>query len=223
VRVTDSDPDRQSYAATPELAWLILWLICLAFIMAIPAWQVVPLDVIWISLALLYGFRIWPNRRMLAFTGAAVATTGAALGAHSIGHVRVVGDSVVQIPLLAVMVVAMAWQAHRWVAGDDRARMAAKTQRDKRAVAQEDSHAEADELERLRMLNDQLLLIAAILWVCGDFLAIPAMIYVVRRITNEDGDISSAVDRILTRGRARGTQWADRPQRPRGGWQPRAR
>jgi putative membrane protein len=51
---------------------------------------------------------------------------------------------------------------------------------------------------------------AAILWVCGDFWAIPAMVYVVRHLISEDGNISSAVDRILGRGHSRGYQWAGR-------------
>jgi cytochrome c oxidase assembly factor CtaG len=50
---------------------------------------------------------------------------------------------------------------------------------------------------------------AAILWVCGDFWAIPAMIYVFRRLIAEDGNVGAAVDKILGR-RARRFEWAGR-------------
>ena len=53
---------------------------------------------------------------------------------------------------------------------------------------------------------------AAILWVCGDFWAIPALIYVVRRLINEDGGVSSALDQILHRG-ATSSGWASAGRR----------
>jgi len=41
---------------------------------------------------------------------------------------------------------------------------------------------------------------AAILWVCGDFWAIPAMIVIIRQMLETEGSMSGALDRILNRG-----------------------
>jgi putative membrane protein len=50
---------------------------------------------------------------------------------------------------------------------------------------------------------------AGILWICGDFWAIPTLIFVVRKLIAEDGGIGSAVDHILNRG-SRRYQWANK-------------
>jgi putative membrane protein len=55
---------------------------------------------------------------------------------------------------------------------------------------------------------------AAILWICGDFWAIPCLIVVVRRLIAEDGSVGSAVDKMLGRGNAAGYRWASRSAGP---------
>ena len=59
---------------------------------------------------------------------------------------------------------------------------------------------------------------AGILWVCGDFWAIPTLVVIVRRIIAEDGSLGSALDRILGRPGAA----AERPPGTSGGWASRA-
>jgi cytochrome c oxidase assembly factor CtaG len=56
---------------------------------------------------------------------------------------------------------------------------------------------------------------AAILWVCGDFWALPTMIVIVRQLIVTDGSLTVALDRMLNRGatRANWSAWG----RPRPG------
>jgi putative membrane protein len=50
---------------------------------------------------------------------------------------------------------------------------------------------------------------AAILWVCGDFWAVPTMIAIIRQLVDTEGGVGVALDRILHRG-ATQSGWASR-------------
>src|SRR6516225_10640357 len=58
---------------------------------------------------------------------------------------------------------------------------------------------------------------AAVLWVCGDFWALPALIVIVRQIVVTDGSIGAALDRMVSQGSsAAGPKgWASRGSRGR--------
>jgi len=99
------------------VAWLLLWLICVIAIAVAPKWQVIPLDTMWLSLALLYGFRLRPNRRALALITTAFVSTAAAIGADALRGLHL-DESVEQMPLLAMIVGEMAWKANRRTAKD---------------------------------------------------------------------------------------------------------
>jgi cytochrome c oxidase assembly factor CtaG len=54
---------------------------------------------------------------------------------------------------------------------------------------------------------------AAILWVCGDFWALPALIVIIRRAISEEGSFSNVIDRLTGRASAQ-TLESFRPPRP---------
>jgi signal transduction histidine kinase len=82
---------------------------------AFPAWETIPFHFVWISLTLLYGFRVWPLRATLILLACVMALTGASIGLDAFRGVQLWGE-LFEVPLMAAMFVAMVWHARRRVA-----------------------------------------------------------------------------------------------------------
>jgi signal transduction histidine kinase len=97
---------------TVEVAWAVFAAANVAVIFLISRWETIPFHFIWVSLALVYGFRVWGVRTTAAVLAAVMLVTGAALvwtvtrGNHAV-------DELFEVPLMAAMFLAMVWHARR--------------------------------------------------------------------------------------------------------------
>ena len=89
----------------------------LACILIFSHWETIPFHFIWISLTLLYGFRVWATRPTLWVLGVVMVTTFAAIGWDVyIGAQSV--DELNEVPLMAAMFWMMVWHAQRRLDAD---------------------------------------------------------------------------------------------------------
>jgi len=101
-----------SRVAWVDVAWVIFILLNLIAMRLISAWQTVPFLIIWISLTVMYGFRLWRlGSAVLTVTLVTVATGG--LIGWQVLRGQQDAEYLVEVPLLAIMFVAMVWHARR--------------------------------------------------------------------------------------------------------------
>jgi signal transduction histidine kinase len=100
-----------------DVAWALFSVLNLLAILVFSHWETVPFHFIWISLTLLYGFRVWATRPTLWVLTVVMATTFAAIswdvyrGAQSV-------DELNEVPLMAIMFWLMVWHARRRLDAD---------------------------------------------------------------------------------------------------------
>src|SRR5579885_3540766 len=97
-----------------ELGWCALAALCLAVMVAYPAWETIPFHVIWITLTLLYGFRVWSPAVTAGVLGAVIVGTGASILADAFAGLQLWGE-LFEVPLMSAMFLAMVWHARRRV------------------------------------------------------------------------------------------------------------
>jgi signal transduction histidine kinase len=95
-----------------EIAWGILAATCLGLMIGWPSWETIPFHVIWITLTLLYGFRVWSPAVTGIVLGAVIIGTGASILADAFNGLQLWGE-LFEVPLMSAMFLAMVWHARR--------------------------------------------------------------------------------------------------------------
>lgn len=97
-----------------ELLWLAFAVANCVWMFATPALRTIPFFFIWISLTIVYGFRLWPLRATLLVLACVIAVTATPMVVQAIRGVHS-WDSVLSVPLISLLFLAMVWQARRRV------------------------------------------------------------------------------------------------------------
>jgi signal transduction histidine kinase len=97
-----------------ELFWVTFIAVNYAAMFLWPEWQTVPFYLIWISLTLLYGLKVWPLRPTLILLAAVMVLTGVPIATHVMGSADTV-ERLVRVPLMAALFLAVVWHARRRV------------------------------------------------------------------------------------------------------------
>jgi signal transduction histidine kinase len=95
-----------------DVAWVLFTLANLAAMLLVPDWETVPFHFIWVSLTILYGFRVWRTWPTVVVLALVMATTGALIYLDVASSNQPL-DEITEVPLMAAMFGAMVWHARR--------------------------------------------------------------------------------------------------------------
>jgi signal transduction histidine kinase len=95
-----------------EACWGLFAVANWAAMIAWPGWETIPFHFVWISLTLVYGWRVWSPPVTYAVLGGVMAATGASIFADAFAGIQLWGE-LFEVPLMAAMFVAMVWHARR--------------------------------------------------------------------------------------------------------------
>jgi signal transduction histidine kinase len=95
-----------------DVAWVLFSLANLEAMFLFPEWETVPFHFIWVSLTILYGFRVWKARPTLVILAFVMGLTGLSIWLDVQKGLTPL-DELTEVPLMAAMFVAMVWHARR--------------------------------------------------------------------------------------------------------------
>ncbi len=118
-------PDRWAWPARGllwvDIAWAIFAVTNLLGMLVFATWETVPFHFIWVSITILYGFRVWRLKPTLSVLGAIIVMTGAILIVDIARGTQPL-DELTEVPLMAAMFLAMVWHARRRLVATDEMR-----------------------------------------------------------------------------------------------------
>jgi signal transduction histidine kinase len=95
-----------------EVSWGVFAIANLVAMRLWPHWETIPFHFIWVSLTLLYGFRVWPLSATAALLLAVVLATGVEILNDAFSGTQTWGE-LFEVPLMSAMFLAMVWHARR--------------------------------------------------------------------------------------------------------------
>jgi two-component system, OmpR family, sensor kinase len=108
-----SDTPSRSKRPWVEPVWLVWIAINVVATILVPAGTTVPFHNIWLSLAVVYGIRLWPVRKTMWILFGICLVGGFALVAALLRSGQGL-DEAAEVPMMAGLFVAMVWFATRW-------------------------------------------------------------------------------------------------------------
>ena len=95
-----------------EAGWVVFALVNLVAMEVWASWETVPFHFIWVSLTILYGFRVWRMGPTVGLLSAIIVLTGAGLIVDIRRGLQPL-DELTEVPLMSAMFFAMVWHARR--------------------------------------------------------------------------------------------------------------
>lgn len=109
-----------------EVAWAAFVGLNLVGVLVFEEWATVPFHFIWISMAVLYGFRVWGVRVTLAVLALVACLTAVVLG-FDVAQGYQAMDEMTEVPLMSAVFLAMLWHVHRGEAANRELRRVSET------------------------------------------------------------------------------------------------
>jgi signal transduction histidine kinase len=95
-----------------DVGWFAFALVNVAAMLLWPSWETIPFHLIWFTLTLLYGFRVWALKPTFAVLIAQGLVTGLLIAHDAMNGTQEWGE-LFEVPLMSAMFLAMVWHARR--------------------------------------------------------------------------------------------------------------